>query len=114
MTPLNGDAKVLFDKIDELEEDVKQRHLDNKETTSLLFKKIDLLKDKCSDLPCKAHIEKFKSFDNHILEGEKWRLAIFSLAVGLIVTLGSGLATWGAMQQKLDDHIRYTEKGPHK
>ena len=110
MTPLNGDAKMIYDKIKSVEDHDAQMHKENKESKSNLEKKIDALRDKLVYLPCSVHVEKFKQFEDHISEGGRWRLAVFSIAVGLLVTIGGGLVSWGTIKQQMQDHIRMSER----
>jgi len=110
MNGLNGDAKIIFDKIDELEKDTEKRHDDNQRLIRTLFKKFGEVNDGLLTLPCGVHKERFKMYDAHMKEGGRWRLAVFSIAVGLLVTVGGGLVAWGSLKEKVSNHIEFAEK----
>ena len=61
MTPLNGDSKVIYDKLLEIQlsqqtisTKVDERHNENKSAQKVIFDKLDIL----DNLPCATHAER--------------------------------------------------------
>ena len=101
---MNGDLGKIYDLIGEVKKDVaviEERQRNNHEENKSKLEKVD-------NLPCDAHIEKFKAYDTHIEDGKKWRLAIIILVIGLVTSLVQGAMAFGELKAQVKDHIEYT------
>lgn len=67
---MNGDLKVIFDKIVEVQNKqteittkVDERHTENKQDLKVIFKKLG----KLDTLPCEVHIERMSWFNRYLI-----------------------------------------------
>lgn len=60
------------------------------------------------DLRCGEHEIEMEHFREHIRAGDKWRMAIFTIAIGLVVSIVGTIQTWGAIQEKISNLERVT------
>ena len=56
MAPLNGDTKLILDRLMAIEVKQKERHRENKEDIGVLFKKVG----RVDNLDCNVHAERMK------------------------------------------------------
>lgn len=64
-------------------------------------------------LKCGEHEVEIGHFKEHIDASSKWRMAIFTIAIGLIVTVVGAIQTWGAVQEKINNIERIVYEKNH-
>ena len=96
----DGNSKIILDTLRSL-------HEDNKNNIRDLERKIDGIQSRVSMLPCSAHIEKFKRYDEHLDHGMRFRLALIPIIVSLLGTMVAGIVTFSNVSHALSSHIEW-------
>jgi type II secretory pathway component PulL len=77
-------------------------------------KEINSLKCQLASLKCGEHEVEMNHFNKHIEEGAKWRLAILTIAIGVVLSALGIIQQWGAVKSDIKNIERsvYGQKMP--
>ncbi len=83
-----SELQQVLSKLGEMSGRQEERHLQNKKDVNVLFKKMDEVNSKISDLPCDVHNERISNNVKDIGWLKKWMI-IFIASGGMIGAVGS-------------------------
>lgn len=94
----DGNAKMVIEAL-------RAMHQDNKADIKELERRLDDIYSRLTLLPCAAHVEKFRRYDEHIEQGWKFRIALLPIVISLLGTMIAGIVTFSNVSHTLDSHI---------
>lgn len=96
--------------LDALEDSQNKIALLFSEMKDLREKDMKEIRDRVLQLPCGVHVEKFKTYDDHITRHNDLGWAVFLLVIGFVGTLVALGNSWGRLNRSVEEHHKTAEK----